>query len=261
MTSTLVPAWATAGVVVLITWLLREIALRLTPHLPHIVAPAPRIKGTSAGAKPYGIASSLKPLHAPAGIGVVGPGANAYVRSLLVEVLTTTGTSTVVISRNELNRLFEGAFDQRLERALGPRLHVSELLEDAIEQLELQLLVGEAAQANPDVGSPAGGEQPVTYWIATPGHDDDVVLPLLRRVPGLVGVMFGEWRQGPTYVIDATGTLNGIHGDRRAHTISDATEDRGPGSTSAMYGVTAALTSAQALARLHAHASTARASR
>jgi hypothetical protein len=166
------------------------------------------------------------------------------VRALLVEVLTSD-SSRVVISRNELHRLFEGDFDEGLQCALAPQLHVSELLEDAIEHLELHQLIGEAAQANPDIGPDCDGEQPTTYWIATPGHDDDVVLPLLRRAPWLVGVMFGEWRHGPTCAIDAVGTITNVDGSGSLAPI----------------GRTTTLASARALASLRSHALTAKAGR
>ncbi|MDB4872670.1 MAG: hypothetical protein JWL97_3674 [Gemmatimonadales bacterium] len=238
------PAWATAGAMAMVVWLLREIARRRdTRPLPRLV-PAPRAEGTGAGTRPYDISSAVASLAVSAGVGVVGPGANAYMRALLVELLTT-GTR-VVIGRNELNRLFEGDFDRALQWAFAPQLHVSELLEDSIEHLELQQLMGEAAQANPDVVPACDREQPVTYWIATPGPDDDVVLPLLRRVPRLLGVIFGEWHHGPTCVIDATGALIGVHG-----------HGNGP----AIGAVAATLTRTQALGRLRAYASTAKAGR
>jgi hypothetical protein len=245
MVSTAIPTWATAGALALMVWLLREITRRRdTRPLPGR-APTPCIEGTGAGAEPYSVSSLLASLAVPAGVGIVGPGANASMRALLVELLII-GTCGVVISRNELNRLFEGDFDQALQRAFAPQLHVSELLEDAIEHLELQQLLGEAAQANPDVAPACDHEQPVTYWIATPGHDDDVVLPLLRRTPRLLGVMFGEWRHGPTCVIDTTGSLLRVHGS---------------GDAPATGHITATLTPAQALARLRSHASTVRAGR
>jgi hypothetical protein len=247
--STVMPTWATAGAVALMVWLLHEIARRRDARPLHGseagVIPASRIEGTSAATKPYDISSIVASLAVPAGLGVIGPGANAYMRAFLVELLTS-GTSRVVIGRNELNRLFEGDFDPALQHALAPQLHVSELLEDAIEHLEFQQLIGEAAQANPDIGPASDSEQPMTYWIATPGHDDDVVLPLLRRVPRLSGVMFGEWRHGPTWVIDATGTLTDLHGSANAAAIG---------------GAIAMLTPARALARMRSYALMAKAAR
>lgn len=261
MISVVLPAWATAGAVTLMVWLLREIARRRDVRPPPDLVPAPRTEGTKAGtgSEPYAPASIVASLAVPTGVGVVGPGANAYMRALLVELLTG-GICRVVISRNELQRLFEGDFDQLLQQAFARHLYVSELLEDAIEHLELQLLMGEAAQANPDLVPPCGHEQPVTYWIATPGHDDDVVFPLLRRAPRLLGIMFGEWRHGPTCVLDATGTIIGVYGAGDASSTSGA-RLHGLKGGGAVRLVTPTLTPSQALARLRAYASTARTAR
>ncbi|MFG1999274.1 hypothetical protein ACGFNU_09025 [Spirillospora sp. NPDC048911] len=168
-------------------------ALRVSPVHPE---PAP----------PPTALSTAERLARPAGLGVTGPGANGFVRAVLVELLTRG--AKVVISRNELNRLFEGGFDEPLREALAPCLHVCELLEEAIEHLELDQLMAEAEQANPDL-SPTGGRGRATYWISTPGRDDDVVLPLVRR-GNLVGLMFGEWPHGTTCTVDSTGTITRI---------------------------------------------------
>ncbi|GAA2573875.1 hypothetical protein SMC26_35710 [Actinomadura fulvescens] len=152
--------------------------------------------------RPEPVLEATERLASPTGLGVVGPGANGFVRAVLVE-LVTRGTK-VVITRNELNRLFEGDLEESLCQALAP-LHVCELLEEAIEHLELDLLMAEAEQANPDL-SPTRGRAVPTYWISTPGQDDDVVLPLVRR-GNLVGLMFGAWPHGTTCTIDSTGTI------------------------------------------------------
>jgi hypothetical protein len=153
------------------------------------------------------------------GIGVVGPGANGYMRALLVELLTREGAPLrVIMSRNELNRLFEGGFDDALTSAFSSRLLVTELLEDAIEHLELALSVSDAEKADRMPADPAA-----TYWIATPGPDDDVVLPLLRGT-SLNGVMLGDWLHGPTYVIDTAGMVTNAAGTI-SETVTMATID------------------------------------
>lgn len=152
----------------------------------------------------------------PGGIGVTGPGTNGYMRALLVELLTRqTPPSKVVMSRNELNRLFEGDIDDSLITAYADRLLITELLEDAIEHFEVVLCVSDDEQANHPSRDPSA-----MYWIATPGSDDDVVVPLVRGTR-LNGVMFGEWQHGPTCVIDATGTTTDVHGSRATQTIGD----------------------------------------
>jgi hypothetical protein len=176
-------------------------------------------------------------LTRPSGLGVIGPGANGYVRALLVELLTGPDPVNVVITWNELNRLFDGEFDHSLLAALSPRLRVTDLLEDAVEYLELEVFIGDAERANPDILTRASTHRPWMYWIATPGQDDDVVLPLIRREPRLLGVMFGEWRHGRTCTIGADGVL--------AETGSGTPDDG---------LLVATLTRGEALSRLHASA-------
>lgn len=239
---------AYTGIVLMTAWLSRGLTRRrdarpVRNRTPLLVPPL-KTSGTCAETKLCDDASVMAALAPLTGVEVFGVGANPYVRALLVEVLTSDG-SRVVISRSELHRLFDGSFDEGLQRAFAPRLHVTELLEDAVEHLELHQLMGEAAHANPDIGPAHGTEQPTTYWIATPGHHDDVVLPLLRRAPWLIGVMFGEWRHGPTCAIDATGTITTMDGSGRLASLGRITT----------------LGAAQALASLRSHALSAKGGR
>ncbi|MEV5569063.1 hypothetical protein AB0L06_03380 [Spirillospora sp. NPDC052269] len=153
----------------------------------------------------------------PSGVGLVGDGVDGFVRAVITELVTRDGPrARVVLSRTELDRLYGDAFDEPLRSALEPELRVCELLEDAIEHLELEMLVSDAEHANPDLSPTRGVGMPTIYWIATPGHDDDVVLPLVRRGPAHrpVGVMFGVWTHGRTCSVDADGTLTAPSGSR-----------------------------------------------
>ncbi|MGI5168008.1 hypothetical protein ACQEU3_27040 [Spirillospora sp. CA-253888] len=166
--------------------------------------------GGSGGTGGAGALATAAVLAAPSGLGLVGPGADAFMRAVLVELLTgDTGPVRVVVSRGELLRMFEGGLDEALLQALAPRLHVCELLEDAIEHLELEMLMADAERANPDLSPTGGRDLPTAYWIATPGQDDDVVLPLVRRggTHRLVGLMFGVWPHGRTVALEAGGTF------------------------------------------------------
>lgn len=184
--------------------------------------PTPSVKVVPPRPKP-GIPSPVaavqwaSDLARPSGVGLVGDGADGFVRAVVTELVTRGDPrARVVLSRTELDRLFDGAFDEPLRSALEPELRVCELLEDAIEHLELEMLVSDAEHANPDLSPTRGLTVPTTYWIATPGHDDDVVLPLVRRGPAHrpVGVMFGVWPHGRTCSIDADGTLTTPTGPR-----------------------------------------------
>ncbi|MCP2339813.1 hypothetical protein [Actinomadura rupiterrae] len=178
-------------------------------------------------------------LARPCGVGLVGDGADGFVRAVITELLTQRGPrARVVLARTEVARVFGTAFDEPLRSALAPELHVCDLLEDAIEHLELEMLLSDAERANPDLSPTRGRGMPTTFWISTPGQDDDVVLPLVRRGSSNrpVGIMFGVWPHGRTCSVDAAGTVTTASGPRHVRP----------------------LTSAEALAALRAHASTER---
>lgn len=188
----------------------RKLFLRTTPGVLGFAAhPAQPVPRPGSGPGPCSALSFEEGLSSTTGVGVVGPGAEGFMRAALVELLTRAERK-VVLSRTELNRLFEGSLSADLLDALSPRLHVCDLPEDAITYLELKLL-REAGR---------------TYWIAAPGADDDIVLPLLRREAGhrLRGLLFGEWQHGPTTVINADGTVPGHEGPVPTLTSAEATE-------------------------------------
>uniref|UniRef100_UPI000B0C30DF hypothetical protein n=1 Tax=Actinomadura kijaniata TaxID=46161 RepID=UPI000B0C30DF len=201
--------------------------VRRPPRRPRPEAPVPAARAVATAVR----------LARPAGMGLVGPGADGFARAVLVDLLTGDesadglGRANVVTTRAELDRLFDGGVDEALAQALAPRLRVCDLLEESIEHLELELLMAEAERAHPDLSPTGGRGLPTTFWLCTPGQDDDVVLPLVRRGPehGLVGLLFGPWPHGRACAVDAAGT------------VPEA-------------GVrVAAPTSAEALARLRAH--------
>ncbi|MEU5878004.1 hypothetical protein [Spirillospora sp. NPDC047279] len=169
-------------------------ALRLPSPRPEPSPPSPTALGVAEG------------LARPLGLGVVGAGANGFVRAVLVELLTRD--AKVVITRNELNRLFEGDFDETLDQAF-PHLQVCATVQEASRHLELDQLMAEAEQANPDL-SPTRGRGATTYWISAPHHE---VAYLLRRSPNLVGLLFGAWPPGVTCTVGPTGKIVRI-GDR-----------------------------------------------
>ncbi|MFC9972144.1 hypothetical protein ACFVH6_14765 [Spirillospora sp. NPDC127200] len=185
--------------------------LRAVPPRPALLPARAEAVGDAEGIADAGAVATATALAASSGLGVVGPGANAFMRAVLVELLTgDTGPVKVVVSRGELLRMFEDGLDETLLQALAPRLHVCELLEDAIEHLELEMLMADAERANPDLSPTGGRDLPTAYWIATPGQDDDVVLPLVRRggTHRLVGLMFGVWPHGRTVALEAGGRFS-----------------------------------------------------
>ncbi|MFD0691186.1 hypothetical protein [Actinomadura fibrosa] len=177
--------------------------------MPAVEAP-PTAPAAAPPAAPADATATASELAHPSGLGVVGPGADGFMRAVLVDLLTRDGPhAKIVLTRGELHRLFGDALTGPLRTAFDARLHVCDLLEEAIEQLELEMLVADAERANPDLSPTGGQSRPVTYWLSTPGEDDDVVVPVIRRGPahGLVGLVFGTWPHGRTCTVDDSGVL------------------------------------------------------
>ncbi|TDC91987.1 hypothetical protein [Actinomadura sp. 7K507] len=134
----------------------------------------------------------------PQGAGVIGPGAQRLLRSVLVDALTArTQRCEVVIARDDLERLL-GAASSRLPSRFASVLHVTGTLEDAIEHLE----------SRPRHISATGPEKQFPIlWLATPGADADVVHQTLESQPAtdLVTLFNGPWPYGPTHFIDTDG--------------------------------------------------------
>ncbi|WP_460368653.1 hypothetical protein, partial [Actinocorallia lasiicapitis] len=130
--------------------------------------------------------------------GVVGAGGDGFLRAVLVE-LVTRGRGRVVLGRAELDRLFGGRLEARVLAALAPRMHVAERLADAVQYLELELLL----------------EGDELHWFVAPGEDAGTVRALLgfERVHALI---LGPWDR--TREVDPRGYLDG----RLAPTLTSA---------------------------------------
>ncbi|MEU8124962.1 hypothetical protein AB0C21_40145 [Spirillospora sp. NPDC049024] len=134
----------------------------------------------------------------PQGAGVIGPGTQRLLRTVLVDALArSTEGCEVVISRADLERLF-GAASSQLSSYLAPALHITDTLEDAIEHLENRA---------PHTTATGSVEQPQVLWLATPGDDADVVHQTLEREPStdLMTLLNGPWPYGPTHFVTVDG--------------------------------------------------------
>ncbi|MFG2245764.1 hypothetical protein [Spirillospora sp. NPDC048823] len=134
----------------------------------------------------------------PMGAGVIGPGAQRLLRTVLVDTLTrSTAHCDVVIVRPDLERLL-GAASSRLLSRLTSGLHITDTLEDAIEHLESR---------PPRIDAAGRVEQSPVLWLATPGADADVVHQTLEAQPPgeLIALFNGPWPYGPTHFIDIDG--------------------------------------------------------
>lgn len=135
--------------------------------------------------------------------GVIGAGADAYLRAVLVHLLTrATDTARVVTTGNDLDRLFEGQFDLALQSSYSKQLYVADLLEDAVEHLETKAEHQNALLIA--ANSPECMNTLTTYWFAAPGADTDVVHQTIQRWTGLglIPLLFGPWPYGPTHQLN-----------------------------------------------------------
>jgi hypothetical protein len=130
----------------------------------------------------------------PHGAGVIGPGSDSLLRTVLVEALTVEpGWVEVLTTHHDLKRLFGEMTDRIPRKRFQWVLRVADSLEDTIEYIE-----GRAS------GAPG---TPRVLWIVTTGADADVVHRTLESYPaaGLTGLFMGSWPYGPTHVIEEDG--------------------------------------------------------
>lgn len=134
----------------------------------------------------------------PGGAGIIGPGAERLLRTVLVDALTNGAERLeVVIALPDLEQLLGDASSLPSSR-FASALHVTETLEDAIEHLESR---------HPRISLAETTRRPATLWLATPGPDADVVHQTLERLPtaGIIALFQGPWPYGPTHLIDTDG--------------------------------------------------------
>lgn len=135
--------------------------------------------------------------------GVIGAGADAYLRAVLVHLLTRApDTARVVTTGHDLDRLFEGQFDLALRSSYSKQLYVADLLEDTVEHLETKAEHQNARLIT--ANSPERMNTLTTYWFAAPGADTDVVHQTIQRWTGLglIPLLFGPWPYGPTHQLN-----------------------------------------------------------
>ncbi|WP_433326848.1 hypothetical protein [Spirillospora sp. CA-294931] len=205
-----IPATVAVGLL-LIAFVVNQRMRRPAPALPRATAVVPRPRAATVAPT---AASAAFDLARSGGLGVIGPGTGGFLRAVLVELVTGDDPdATVVLSRDELRRLFDDKADEALIKSLGPRLQVCERLTDAARHLELEMLMDEAQRANPDLSPARGTGLPTAYWISAPGPDGDAVLPVLRQGAAhrLSGLVFGEWPHGRTCTVDESGTITLVH--------------------------------------------------
>ncbi|QKG20132.1 response regulator receiver/SARP domain-containing protein [Actinomadura verrucosospora] len=137
----------------------------------------------------------------PQGVGLLGPGTDSLLRTLLVDALADRArprATEVILTRAELERLFPEDIDQFPAEHYDSELHVTATLEDAIERLE-----DRAASWN----THEAATRPPILWLAAPGEDADVVHDTLCSLDGadIIAIFRGAWPYGPTHLVDADG--------------------------------------------------------
>lgn len=135
----------------------------------------------------------------PEGAGVIGPGAEHLLRTVLVDALVDGPERlNVVITLPDLEQLLGNVLSLSSE-LFASAVHVTETLEEAIEHLESK---------DPQTSDGAGATlHSPTLWLASPGQDADVVHQTLRNLPtaSFITLFQGPWPYGPTHFVDMTG--------------------------------------------------------
>jgi hypothetical protein len=144
----------------------------------------------SVGGGPHSALSRVRGERRP--VGFTGPGAEGFLRALLVEVVTRGG-GRVVLSRPELHRLLGGRMEPPLLALLAFRLVVHETPEEAVRHLE-RCFSADSAES--------GEEKDHLYWLL-PSDRVPEPLPEHERLHVL---LLGPWRQvreiGPDGLLD-----------------------------------------------------------
>ncbi|MEU4767708.1 transcriptional regulator [Actinosynnema sp. NPDC023794] len=146
-------------------------------------------------------------LAAAHGLGLLGAGAPATIRALLVAILSTAFTTThrpatVIVPADDLAALF----GRRVAQApLPPGVRVAADLDAALDMLESETLV--RVGQLPPTGQPWG---PVVLAARAPGRQARRLQAVLDNgsTVGLTGLLLGQWSAGVTAYVRDDGTIS-----------------------------------------------------
>ncbi|MFD0204008.1 MULTISPECIES: BTAD domain-containing putative transcriptional regulator [Saccharothrix] len=141
------------------------------------------------------------------GLGLLGAGAPAAVRALLVAILSTAFTTThrpatVIVPADDLAALF----GRRVAQApLPAAVHVAADLDAALDMLESETLV--RVGQLPPTGQPWG---PVVLAARAPGRQARRLQAVLDNgsTVGVTGLLLGQWSAGVTAYVRDDGTIS-----------------------------------------------------
>ncbi|NKQ59015.1 transcriptional regulator [Amycolatopsis sp. K13G38] len=165
-------------------------------------------------------------LAAARGLGLVGAGAPAAARALLVAALTTANTGSVLVSADDLPSVLG-------ERsALPAALRVVDDLQAALDTLETEILLRATDASDAEPTSP--GWPPLLLVARPPAHHQRLQAVLDNGAPfGITGLLLGQWQPGVTCYVRDDGTISAtgpglgeaLRGTRMFHLGEDHTAD------------------------------------
>lgn len=170
------------------------------------------------------------------GLGLVGAGAPAAARALLVAALaaaqghqaTSAGAVVIVPADDLVSALGRGALHEQLPSTV----RVVATLEDALDAVEAETLVRASASREPD--AEPGTWPPLMLVTRPPAHPQRLQAILDNGAPfGVTGLLLGQWQPGVTCyvrddgVVSATGPGLGeaLRGTRMFHLGDDDTAE------------------------------------
>jgi DNA-binding SARP family transcriptional activator len=169
------------------------------------------------------------------GLGLIGAGAAAAVRALVVSALTATPQpephkAKVIVTAADLTALCGSSLrDSRDRRARPTLLQVAANLDAALDELESVILVRAGAPQ-----SPPGGWAPVLLVTSAPQRGLQRLQAILDNgaAVGVTGLVLGQWPAGVTAYVRDNGTIStttrgGAHlrGTRVFHMTADDAAD------------------------------------
>jgi DNA-binding SARP family transcriptional activator len=144
------------------------------------------------------------------GLGLVGAGAPAAARALLVTVLTTAGRpassagAMVIVAADDLAAVLgRGATHEQLPSAV----RVLADLDDALDAVEAETLVRATASREP--GTEPGTWPPLVLVARPPAQHQRLQAVLDNGAPfGVIGLLLGQWQSGVTAYVREDGTIS-----------------------------------------------------
>lgn len=188
-----------------------ELDIELSGERPPRASEPPTVLGSRGNANvpspvlPVGVRDDREialDLAATHGMGVLGAGAPAAVRALLVTVLHTASSGTVIVPAEDLAALIG---ERAAQAPLPACLRVAADLDAALDMLESETVVR--------VGQPPPSGQswgPLVLVARTPGRQTKRLQAVLDNgsSAGVTGLLLGQWTPGVSVYVRQDGTIS-----------------------------------------------------